>query len=120
MNISKAIAGVGVVALVMTSVAGLSAYAKENPHKSANAVCMQNAIEKRENSVIMALNTYHATLVRALETRRDALKAAVQDKPAEKAAMEAFRISRKNASDAFKIAQKSASSVFTVERKACK
>jgi len=137
MTISKSIAIVGIAGVVAILAFGMSAYAKESPRKeaktheisekaSAHAVCMQSAIAERENSIIAAMNTYHAALVSALQVRRDAFTAALSltdkqaRKDAEKSALVAFRTSRKSASDKFKIARKAASDEFAKDRKACK
>src|SRR3990167_971175 len=45
---------------------------------SIDLVCMQNAVTKRDNAVIAALDKYHASWKKALETRRESLVAAWQ------------------------------------------
>ncbi|MEK7640673.1 MAG: hypothetical protein AAB389_01605 [Patescibacteria group bacterium] len=87
--------------------------------------CMQATVEKRDNSVIAAADKYHVELVRALQTRRDALKAAWGMKdPSErqkalKAAWDAFHIAKKSIIGGWKEARKSAWRQYHVDRKAC-
>ncbi|MEK7654405.1 MAG: hypothetical protein AAB345_03990 [Patescibacteria group bacterium] len=91
----------------------------------AQRACMQAAVEKRDNSVIAAADKYHAELVKALQTRRDALKAAWGMKdPAErqkalKSAWDAYHLAKKSIVKGWKEARKSAWRQYHVDRKAC-
>lgn len=44
--------------------------------RMVDRTCMRTAVEKRDNAVIAALNTFHASVKKDLETRRDTLRAA--------------------------------------------
>lgn len=60
--------------------AALPAFAKTATTTPARAgvdsVCMQNAIEKRDTAIIAVVDTYATAVKNALQTRKDALKAA--------------------------------------------
>lgn len=88
--------------------------------------CMQAAVEKRDNAVIAAFDTYTAALKTALQTRRDALKAAwgITDRAARreglKVAWLAFRDARRSAVQVFKRAKQQAWEQFRMDHKTCK
>lgn len=96
----------------------------------ANAVvdvtCIQNAIDKRDNAIIAAFDTYHAAVKSALEKRRDALKAAwakterAERRDAIKAAWQEYRKALRAAKKALKEARQAAWRQYAVDRKACK
>lgn len=87
--------------------------------------CMVSAVEKRDNGIIVAWDTFSASMRSALETRRDALKAAWADsnqrtrRSSIKNAWKAFRSSRKNAWRTRRSAVFSAWKTFKAERRAC-
>lgn len=127
-----------VVANVIFALSGISAFAqgtqptpsldndyirKEKPVR--DLACMQVANEKRDNAVIAAAKIYSADLIKALEVRRDSLKAAwgmtdpAARQKAIKAAWDTFRSSKKKAVSAWKEARKNAWRQYYVDRKAC-
>jgi hypothetical protein len=87
--------------------------------------CMVSAVEKRDNAIIAAWDTFSTTHKTALETRRDALKTAWADsnkatrRAAVRNAWRTFRNSKKNAWRTRKSAIRSAWRTFNAERKAC-
>ncbi|MBI5794635.1 hypothetical protein HZA87_06195 [Candidatus Uhrbacteria bacterium] len=58
------------------SSASSSAGSSSSVTASVDLACMSAAIEARENAVISARTTFHAAIMAALNTRKDALKAA--------------------------------------------
>lgn len=92
----------------------------------ADGACMSAAVEKRDNSIIASVDTYATSVKTALQTRRDALKAAwlLTEKDAResaiKAAHKAFQGTWKKAADGVRKARKEAWSVFKNDAKACK
>ena len=86
---------------------------------------MQTAIQKRDNAIIAAVDTYHTAVVQALTTRRDALVAAWgnTDKTARRAAIKAawkvYRTSQTQALKALRNGKKEAWKQFGTDRKAC-
>ena len=46
------------------------------PKKTVDLVCMQAAVEKRENALIEVLDVFASSVKSALQSRRDGLKAA--------------------------------------------
>ena len=122
----------GAVALADTSTAAntnvstaVSTSSTQPVGKPLDIACMQNAVEKRDNAVISALDGYHATVRAALVARRDALKAAwaVTDPDARakaiNSAWDAFRGTWRNAAHTLNAARKSAWDQFNTDRKAC-
>lgn len=98
----------------------------ETARKNVDTACMQTAVEKRDNAVIVAVKTFNDSWVKALETRRDELKAAwaMTDPAARKTAVrnawKKYRESRKMSRETFKSARKNAWSTFKADAKACK
>ncbi len=89
-------------------------------------VCMQNAIVKRDNAVIASINVYVGVVIKSIEARRDALKAAwtITDKEKRKEALrmawENDKNTRKGAKKAFKKSRNGAWEVFRTDRKVCR
>ena len=89
-------------------------------------VCMQNAVVKRDNSVITSVGTYSSDVKRLLETRRDALRAAwiITDKKARKEALKTawrgYDSNYKNTRKAFKKSKDGAWEMFRADRKVCR
>lgn len=94
-------------------------------HKAVDLACMQTAVEKRDNAIIAALDTYSSGAKTALQTRRDALKAAwgmtdkKQRRAAIRAAWDAFRGTWKNAAKTFRSAKRDAWSQFNKDQRVC-
>lgn len=88
-------------------------------------VCMQNALDKRDNAIIAGLDAYHAFVKSGLENRRNELKTAwnitdvKQRREAIKTAWSAFQGAWRNAAKELKNVKKSAWQQFYKERKAC-
>jgi uncharacterized membrane protein len=95
-------------------------------NSTVDLACMQAAVEKRDNAVISAWDTLSASIKTALQTRRDALKAAwgiSNSKERRKAIREAwanFAKSKKEASKIFNQARKEAWKQFRNDAKACR
>lgn len=93
--------------------------------KEVDLVCMQTAVEKRDNAVIGALDTFYANVKTALTARRDSVKAAwgVEDPDARKAAIRKawkdFRGTWKSEKKALKKAKKVAWKQFKEDREVC-
>ncbi len=89
-------------------------------------ICMQNAIVKRENAVILTVDQYATAVKKIIETRRDALKAAwaITDKESRrealKTAWENDKSTRKTARKEFKKSKDAAWHTFKIESKVCK
>ena len=87
--------------------------------------CMQTAVEKRDNAVIALVNTYNSSLVAALQTRRDALKAAwgIMDRDARNAALKTewtnFRNSHRQAITTKRAARQAAWKQFRTDARIC-
>lgn len=89
-------------------------------------ICVQNAIDKRDNAIIAATDVYSAAAKTALQTRRDALKAAwaLADRKARHSALtaawKAYRSSLSKARKDFNKARAAAWKQWGIDRKACK
>jgi hypothetical protein len=94
--------------------------------KVVNLVCMQTAVEKRDNAIIAALTARETALLAALTARRDALKAAwgISDAKARRKALrtawDAYKAARKKAANDFSKARKAAWRQFYKDIKSCK
>ena len=92
---------------------------------AVDTACMITAVEKRDNAVITAWDTFSTTYKTALETRRDALKTAWADtnrntrKASIRNAWKAFRNSKKSAWRTRKASIRSAWRQFKSERQTC-
>lgn len=90
-----------------------------------NNSCMVTAVDTRDNAVITAWHNFSTTYNTALETRRDALKAAWGDankntrRASVRSAWRTFRNSKKSAWRTRKSAIRTAWRQFTTNRKAC-
>ena len=86
---------------------------------------MQAAVEKRDTAIIAGVDTYTASVKAALQTRKDAIKAAwaLTDKNARnnaiKAAWTAFQGTWKKTSQGMKATKKTAWQTFRADAKAC-
>lgn len=89
-------------------------------------VCIQTAVEKRDNAIIAATDTFSAAAKTALTTRRDALKAAwaLTDRTARrtalKAAGKAYRETLSKARKDLNAAKRAAWKQWGTDLKACK
>lgn len=95
------------------------------PGNTLNVTCIQNAVEKRDSTMITAHSTFNTAIVNALTVRKDALKAAwakptrQERTAARKAAYDAFKVSQRNAHDTLRSTRKTAWNTFDTEMKAC-
>lgn len=95
------------------------------PKKAFDSACMQRAVENRDNGIINVWSTYFTARKTALETRRDALKAAwgltdeLKRKEAVKKAWETFRANAQRAEKDFQTLRSKVWQTFNTERKAC-
>ncbi len=105
----------------------LPALAKKNAANltTVDTTCIKNAIEKRDNAVISALNIFNSSVSLALAARRDALKAAwdltdkAQRKEALKTAWGNYKTSLKDSRTTLKDTKKTTWKQFYIDRKAC-
>ncbi len=92
---------------------------------SVDFACLQNVVERRDNSIISAVDSYHAVVKTALETRRDVLKAAfgVTDQKQRQAAIRngwnTYKTTQRKAKTTFRDARNAAWQKFNTDRKAC-
>ena len=99
---------------------------KVNGKKDVDRICMKNAIEKRDNKIITAVDTYTLGVKSALAVRRDALKSAwdksnlKETRKDQKAAWKAYKRSTKVLRRSFKNDKNSAWKQFRVDTKACR
>lgn len=123
------IAGMAVPALAQSPSPAPSGTPKMMERRAATTVdlaCMKTAAEKRDNAMLAAFDTFRVNVKKALETRRDAFKAAwdITDrnerKKAIRAAWAAFDASSKKARRELDAAKKSAWSAHRTEAKQCK
>lgn len=90
-----------------------------------NFSCMQTAVEKRDNAIIAAIDARYTAHKSALQTRRDALKAAwvitnAKDRRvARKTAWDAYNQAVKKAVSDFRKARQAAWKQFHTDAKAC-
>lgn len=88
-------------------------------------VCMQNAVEKRDNAIIAAFDVKNTAIKTALETRKNALKTAwgITDRKSRQDAIRKtwadFRVAKAQAVKTYNGARKVAWQQFRTERKAC-
>lgn len=93
--------------------------------KKVDVLCLQNAIEKRDSTLIAGLNTENASLVAAMTARKDSLKSAIslsssaQIQAARKNSESSFKTSVKSAHEAMKGTRTSSWSIYKTEAKAC-
>lgn len=93
--------------------------------RKVDAVCMQNAVVTRDTAIIAAVNVQSTSWVKALEVRRDALKAAwaMTDAAARKTAIRDawmhYRNTRKEIREKFRGDRKAAWTQFKTEARAC-
>ena len=111
--------------------AGTLAYAQtppaapQTPKPKINLVCLQNAVERRDNSIIASVDGYHATVKTSLETRRDGLKTAfgAADKTQRQAAIRnawnTYKATQRKAKTALRDGRNAAWKKFTADRKSC-
>lgn len=98
---------------------------KEIKAKEVDLVCMQTAVEKRDNAIIAGLDTYYTNVKAALVARRDALKAAwgMTDRKARQEAIRKawndFKGTWKKERRALDIARKKAWKEFNKDKRAC-
>lgn len=122
------------IGLVLASlVFGVFAYVKAqeatptpSTTPAVDLACMQTAVEKRDNAIIAAWDTLSTSIKTALQTRRDALKAAwgISDKKerakAIKQAWTDFRKTKKESARTFNRARKAAWKQFRADANACR
>lgn len=118
-------------ALALALLVASPALAKSNDKKdtrvgtTTDLVCMQSAVEKRDNTLGDAWDAFGSTMNSAMHDRRDALKEAwgISDKnernQAIRSAWESFRSTHKSARKDFNTERKDAWKVFKTDRKAC-
>ncbi len=93
--------------------------------KKVDPVCLQNAVEKRETSLISALTTQHSAVIAAHMVRKDAIKEALL-LPTKKEVNDARNLANKNFESAIKKARTEMKTTreavwpaFRTEAKAC-
>lgn len=101
------------------------AFAQTSTPSSSLLTCMQSAVEKRETSIIGAVDGFNASISKIHNARKTALVDAwkIEDKvarnEARKAAWTTYRTDAKSAHGAMKTARQSAWTTFKTDRIAC-
>lgn len=94
--------------------------------KTVDLACMKTAVVKRDDAVLLALDTFRINVKKALETRRDALRAAWdksdknERKAAIRAAWTAFDGTWKKARRDMEAAKKNAWTAYRTDAKTCR
>ena len=120
-----ALAAVSLLAMALPVIAQTPPPPPGRTAQTVDVACIQAAIDKRDNAIITAVDTFHDAAKSALQTRRDALKAAWGNtdrdvrRAAIKAAWESYRNSLRSARKALRESRRSAWSQFAADRKAC-
>jgi hypothetical protein len=108
-----------------TSTTATTTVATTTASTTAMLNCMINAVDKRENSIILAQDAQNVAIKNALTVRRDSLKAAwgIADRDlrntARKAAWSVYNTSAKTANTNLKNSKKATQELFKTEAKAC-
>ncbi|MBI5156205.1 hypothetical protein HZA45_02935 [Candidatus Peregrinibacteria bacterium] len=108
----------------MSASAGANASVKAK--KTVDIVCVQTAVDKREQAIAGAWTAFNAGMTTAYATRASALHTAwgmtdaAARRAAVKAAWDAFRTSSKSAMKTHREAKKNAWKTFRTEAKACR
>lgn len=95
------------------------------PEVVLNVACIQSALDKRENAIITAHNTYSGSITNALTARKDTLKTAwakptrQERRVARDAAWKTFKESHRSAHEGLRSTRKTAWNTFDVDMKAC-
>lgn len=98
---------------------------QKNSKKIFDTVCMQNAVNKRENTIISSVNIFSASIKSAMEARKSSLNSAwaISDtnerRTAIKKAWNDFKDKNKEATMGFRTEKKQAWKTFYTERKLC-
>lgn len=110
--------------LVATLGVGAKAYAQQKLSSTVIS-CMQDAVEKRDTSIISSVSTYSTAVTSALTVRKDAIKASwslstkEERDSARKAAWENYKTSAVQAKQDLKTGKSKAWDQFRIDRKAC-
>lgn len=130
----SAILGSFVIALVaLTSYAqdatpspSVSPSPRPDRRSEVNLACMQSAIGKRDDAITAALDKYHSTVRKALQTRKDALKNAwaIQNpkerREAIKAAWNGWKDTMRMTTKELRKARNEAWKTYQADRRACR
>jgi hypothetical protein len=96
-----------------------------NQMKKVDPVCLQNAVEKRETSLISALTAQHGAVITAHTVRKDSVKAALllptkkEVNDARNLANKNFETSVKKAKSEMKTVREAVWPTFRADMKAC-
>ena len=129
-TIAKVAASVSLLALMAGPVSAdetntNSTAAGQGVHKTLNVACIQAAVGKRDDAVIIAFDAYHAAIRAALVTRRDTWKAnwAITDKKQRQAAIatgwKAYRTAVSAARKALRTARAAAWKQYRADWRTC-
>ena len=127
--LTKSIIAASVLSLTLMT-AGAAVYAGDTINVKANkpevnVTCMQNAVEKRDNALVVAVDAYHTSVRGALLARRDALQAAWEKterkerRAALKAAWQTYKETRATAGKALKEIKRASWQTYKIDWKAC-
>lgn len=95
------------------------------PKSATDFACLQNTVERRDNSILAAVDGYSATVKSALGARRDALKAAFgttdknQRQAAVRNAWNTYKSIQRKARITFRDARNAGWQKFNTDRKLC-
>jgi hypothetical protein len=121
----KTITTLGLAILIGSSFGSAFAQTTTTPIKKVDPVCLQNAVEKRETSLISALTAQHGAVIAAHTVRKDAVKAALllptkkEINDARILANKNFETSIKKARSEMKKTREAVWPAFRSETKAC-
>ncbi len=110
--------------LVATLGVGVKAYAQQKLNPTVIS-CMQDAVEKRDTSIISSVTTFSTSVTSALTERKDAIKASwnlstkEERDSARKTAWENYKTDALQAKQDLKTGKSKAWDQFRVDRKAC-
>ena len=115
----------GIASLSFTQYSSAAPVSTATQKPTLDLTCLQNASERRDNSIIAVFDGYHGTIKTALETRRDGLKTAfgLTDKKERQAAIRnawnTYKTTQRKAKTTLKDIRNAAWQKFNVDRKTC-
>jgi len=123
----QAIASAALLATLALPVVAQSPTPSPTPKpKKVDLACMQSVVEKRDNAIIAAFDTFSTSMKTAFTARRDTLKATwgiserAQRRSALKNAWHTFRTARRTAVRTYRTARHNTWRQFRTDRKTCR
>ena len=122
---SITLAVVSLIAVPLLASAQINATSTAGSMPARNVACIQNAVEKRETSLISGHNSFNTSIVNALTVRKDGLKSAYAltekgaTKTAKRAVWSKFKTDTKTAHDSMRSVRKASWNTFNTDMRAC-